>query len=462
MIEINAPLVTVYVTNYNYGHYIEIAIESVLSQSMRDFELIIIDDGSTDDSVDIITRYEGRPNVRIIFQKNKGLNRTANIALHAARGKYIMRLDADDYLDPQALLVLTKVLEDDVSLGLVFPDYYYVDVQGNVIGQERRHNFDAEVSLLDQPAHGACTMIRKQCLQSIGGYSEDFKCQDGYDLWLRFIEKWEVINVNLPLFYYRKHGENLTRNDELIITTRAEIKKAHARRTSKPSCPTLAVIPVRGRSVDPGCLALEKLGGKALVDWTVDAALEAEQIDGVVLTSPDTAVLEHGRERYEGKVTVLQRPLEMARENTGLGATLRFVREKLRTDFDPRALMVLSSETPFRGSMYLDKAIHTMRIFDVDSVIAILPEDDLFFRHEGGGLIPLGNSAREDCIRLEREYLYRKLPGLNLVSTDYFKSAGMEMGGRIGHVVYTRRAGFSVRNALDLSMAKVIIEQAGN
>lgn len=452
------PLVTVYITNHNYGRYVRQAVESVLAQSMQDFELLIIDDGSTDDSRAVISAYEGHPKVRIIFQENKGLNRTNNIALKASRGRYVMRLDADDFLDPQALLVLANKLEENPELGLVFPDYYYVDARGEVTGQERRHNFDAGVSLLDQPAHGACTMIRKRCLQGVGGYSEDFRCQDGYDLWLRFVEKWEVSNVNLPLFYYRRHGENLTSNNEMIIATRAEIKKAHARRTAKPPCPTLAVVPVRGRSVDPGCVALEPLGGKPLLDWTLDAALEAEQVEGVVLTSPDEAVLAHCRERYGDKVQTVKRPVELARETTGLDATLRHAAGNVTLDFDPSALLVLSTETPFRGAMYLDKAVHTMRIFGVDSVIAIIPEDDLFFRHEGDGLVLLGNHGRQDQIRFEREYLYRKLPGLNLVTMAYHREHGTEMGGRIGHVVYTRRAAFTVRSLLDLEMAEVLLE----
>ena len=90
------PRVTVYITNYNYARYVRQAIESVLAQTDQDFELLVIDDGSTDDSRETISEYQGHPKIRIIFQENKGLNRTNNIALKAARGRYIMRLDADD------------------------------------------------------------------------------------------------------------------------------------------------------------------------------------------------------------------------------------------------------------------------------------------------------------------------------------------------------------------------------
>ena len=98
-----APLVTVYITNFNYGSYIKDAIESVLNQSFKDIELIIIDDGSSDNSKEIIERYMQLNYVRVIFQKNKGLNITNNIAMRLARGKYLVRLDADDYFRKDAI-----------------------------------------------------------------------------------------------------------------------------------------------------------------------------------------------------------------------------------------------------------------------------------------------------------------------------------------------------------------------
>ncbi len=101
---------------------------------------------------EIIEKYREVENVEIINQKNKGLNATNNVALKRARDKYIMRLDADDYLELSAVAIMAAILETDPELGLVFPDYYYVDADGNITGQERRHHFDDEVSLYDAPA----------------------------------------------------------------------------------------------------------------------------------------------------------------------------------------------------------------------------------------------------------------------------------------------------------------------
>jgi glycosyltransferase involved in cell wall biosynthesis len=206
----NNPLITVYITNYNYGNFIKKAIKSVLNQSFKDFELIIIDDGSKDKSIKIIKEFENKKNIKIVIQKNKGLIVSNNLALRLSRAKYIMRLDSDDWLDPYALEIMSNVLERNKKISLVFPDYYEVNKNGKILKQIIRHDFN-KVKLLDQPAHGACTMIRKENLIDIGGYDEEFSCQDGYYLWLKFIKKYMVKNINLPLFYYRQHEKNLTK-----------------------------------------------------------------------------------------------------------------------------------------------------------------------------------------------------------------------------------------------------------
>ena len=251
------PLVTVYITNYNYGKYINKAIRSVIDQSLREFELIIIDDGSTDGSSMIINKYKNHKKIKIIYQKNKGLTVSNNLALRLSRGKYFIRLDADDWLEPSALKIMSDYLEKNNKFGLVFPDYYEVDEKGNILNLVRRHNFK-NVKLLDKPAHGACTMIRKECLINIGGYNEKFDRQDGYYIWIEFIQRFKVMNINLPLFYYRQHNFSLTKNEEKLIKTRSEIIKIKNLK-NKLNKKALAILPVRGKIIDPDNLFLKKL-----------------------------------------------------------------------------------------------------------------------------------------------------------------------------------------------------------
>ena len=186
---IKDPVVSVYIVNHNYGRFLNKRLIVFLKQTFKDFEIIFIDNGSEDDSKEKLEKYYfSNKKIKIILQKNIGLNAANNIALKFARGKYIMRLDADDYLDKNALEIMYLTFGEK-NLGLVFPDYFTVDENNNILNLIRRHDF-TEVTLLDQPAHGACTMIRRDYLQTIGGYDESYHCQDGWDLWVKLIKLW--------------------------------------------------------------------------------------------------------------------------------------------------------------------------------------------------------------------------------------------------------------------------------
>ena len=169
-----------------------------------------------------------------------------------------MRLDADDWLDSHAIEILSNTLEKNKRIGMVFPDYYEVNSNGKITKLVRRHNFK-KVKLYDQPAHGACTMIKKEFLKKIGGYNEKINCQDGYDLWVRFIEKYKVTNINLPLFYYRKHSSSLTRNEDKILKTRSKITNEIIKNKKIILKKAIAIIPVRGLKINPKSYVLKKL-----------------------------------------------------------------------------------------------------------------------------------------------------------------------------------------------------------
>ena len=121
------PVISVYITNKNYGRYLENAIKSVINQTYKKKELIVIDDASTDKSKKIIKKYEAKKLCRAIYnRKTKGLIRSSNIAIKASKGKFVIRLDADDYLDPNALSVLYNSIEKDSNIALVYSDYYLI------------------------------------------------------------------------------------------------------------------------------------------------------------------------------------------------------------------------------------------------------------------------------------------------------------------------------------------------
>ncbi len=456
---IKAPLVTIYITNYNYGSYIKEAIESVLNQSFKDIELIIIDDGSTDNSRMIIESYSHLSNTRIIFQKNKGLNVTNNIAMRLAHGKYLVRLDADDYFSEDAIEKMSNKLESDPDLGLVFPDYYLIDTLGDVIAKEQRHAFDKDVSLLDQPAHGACTMIRRLFLEKLGGYNESFSCQDGYDLWIRFTAKYKVANINEPLFNYRQHNSNLTKNEERILTTRAEIKESFVTKEKIKTPKTLGILPIRGEKVNRYSLAFEEFGDDYLIDLKIKAALNANHIDRLIVTSPDTNIKDHISKNYSSdKLIFIERPRNLARINKDLKETIEFILKDTQLnnyDFDSFLLMFL--EYPFVTSNILDDAIQTMAIFDLDSLISVRQDNSLFYNHDGKGMKAIND--QDKFTRIEREAIYKFTAGLMLTKIDLFNTKNTFIGQRAGHIEVNQQAAMVLYTDFDVKMAKLIAEQ---
>ncbi len=450
------PAVTVYVTNHNYGRFLEQAVESVLRQSLQDFELLIIDDGSTDDSHEVIARYSSHPKISTVLQQNKGLNVTNNIALRAARGRYIMRLDADDYLDEHALEILARVLDRDPEAGLVFPDFVTVDPEGRPLEVVRRHDFDA-VELFDQPAHGACTLVRRDFLLRLGGYDESFRCQDGWDLWVRVLQEHKVRNVNLPLFYYRQHGENLTRNEERLLSTRGKILEKQARRGGTAE-QAVAIIPVRGPSMDTRSKALVELGGRPLMDWTIQAAVDAARVDEVLVTTPDDAVLAHVRAAFP-EVRAIRRHRSLARLNTHLEDTINDGLAFLDAEGVPSdRLVVLTIESPFRGGSHIDAALDALDIFGSDTVIGVRPETDAMFQHNGHGLLPV---RRGTVLRLEAEEIFRRVGHFVTLRREHLVKTRTLLGGKMGHVVLDQRAAFALGSELDWQVASFLAGLAG-
>ena len=106
---------------------------------------------------------EKKKNVRIFYRKSKGLLKNINFAIKASRGKFIFRLDADDYLDPNALMILYKKIRENKEIAMVYSDYYLIDSKGNFLNLNMNVSLEKHSTLKDNPAHGSFTLIRKIC-----------------------------------------------------------------------------------------------------------------------------------------------------------------------------------------------------------------------------------------------------------------------------------------------------------
>lgn len=451
---ISQKLVTVYITNYNYATYIRQSIDSVLNQTLQNFELLIIDDGSTDNSKEIIETYRNHSQVTIIYQQNRGLNVTNNIAMRASRGKYIMRLDADDFLDPHALMILSDALEKDQELGMVFPDYFLVDEHGNVLNVERRNSFKDSVSLMDMPAHGACTMIRKAYLENVGGYDEEFMCQDGYELWIKFSTRYKVLNIPTPLFYYRQHGKNLTSNEQRILTTRSRIKEKYLEKDAIKKPAAVAILPVRETLVNAGNLALKSIGAKSVLQHKIDELIQAKNLSLIVVSSPSKEVEEFVVRLYGNnpKIKFHKRDESLARLNIGLVETIENVLHFHPVEsLSPEVIITASIEFPFVTASEYDDAVNTLILFNTDSLITVRADNNVFYQHHGSGMEAI--LGMDKFSKLEREILYRYAGGVIVTRTSAFRDTKSLITGVVGHTMVSQKSAHRIQTAFDLQVA---------
>lgn len=457
---IKTPKVSVYIPVFNYARYIEKAIQSVLNQTFKDWELIVINDGSTDGTEEILKKYESNDKVTVVNQENKGLTRSCNIALRLANGEYVMRLDGDDYLDENALLVMVNHMEQNLDVGLVYPDYYLVDEDGEIISIERRDKVVSEVELLDMPAHGACTMFKKNLLLELGGYDEEITCQDGYDIWIRFIDNYKVNNINLPLFYYRQHKDSLTKNDRKILDTRQKIKRKYAelkrKRLNASQIKRVAIIPARSHSDVMPKLALQECAGRPLINYTIDEAIKSDSFHCLVVISEDKEILKYTEENYKSVMTI-ERPMEYARRNTGLEKTVQLVIDTLREREGEKYEegMLLSIEAPLKKSEHIMKAIDTLHIFETDSIISLCETISPYYVRNKNSLGRIGNTEK---FRLERKTIYRGNGALYLFKTQNL-SKGSIFGEKIGHIIMLREDSININSPFDYQIAELLLSQ---
>jgi len=380
--------VTVYIPSHNYGKYLGNAIESVLRQTITDWELIIIDDNSSDNTQEVMRLYEGHPSISIHRTDGIGLPAVCNFAIVKAKGEYVIRLDGDDVFDENILLVLSHYLDSHPEAALVFPDYYLMDEYGQIYAQERRERVYSENHMLDMPPNGACTLIRKSVMTEVNGYREDLGSQDGLDLWTKLIKNKKCFNVNLPLFYYRRHGENLTKDVQRILAARRQIKRDVIDQTLLSHRPIIGVIPIRKNYDFVPNLWSQKLNGRSLLSRDIEVCLSSTLLDYVVVACDDPEVEHIIAEYQEPRLKFFLREPQSTTRTASVAKTL----EKIAEVYDPesRGITVLRYiQTPFVSKDTLEEAITTLALNEADSSSGVEAINAQVFRRGKFGLEPI-------------------------------------------------------------------------
>lgn len=211
-------LVSVIITAHNYGRYLERAIRSAMNQSLakESYEIIVVDDASTDETPQVLDNYNSE--IRVVrLDENVGLAEARNIGIRKAKGQYVVFLDADDYFQSDILKVQSVFLTENNRLDAVAVDYYLVNEYGDHLEW---------VSAEERPI--ACgIMFRKDRLYDVGLYDTTFRAREDEDMRIRFLKQFNIYNIILPLYRYRRHGNNLTDNVDEMNKYKETLDRKH-------------------------------------------------------------------------------------------------------------------------------------------------------------------------------------------------------------------------------------------
>jgi glycosyltransferase involved in cell wall biosynthesis/Tfp pilus assembly protein PilF len=208
---VRPPLVSVVIPCYKQAHFLGEAVESVVAQTFRDWEIIIVNDGSPDDTTAVakalIARHPDRA-IRLVEKSNGGLPSARNAGFRAGRGEFLLPLDADDKIKPDFLARLVPILDSKPKVGFA---YTHIQHFGQVDTEFPLPDFDADTIVNKDNIACVCSLIRRSAWEKVGGYNEAMR--EGYedwDFWIGCVEKgFDGHCVHEPLFLYRKNGASM-------------------------------------------------------------------------------------------------------------------------------------------------------------------------------------------------------------------------------------------------------------
>lgn len=232
------PRVSVVIPVFNAKGYIGEALASIQEQTLRDFEVLLVDDGSTDGTLKEVETFSNSLDLTILRQANAGPAAARNAGIRQARGRHCAFLDADDLMLPERLAAQVELLEADPDLGLVHTDLMTFNENGII--HQTRWAFSEPCSgmvldrlVLDNFITTSTVMAPKEQLIEAGLFGEDRRISEDFDLWLRMAARWKVGFIDRPLVRYRRRMGSLS--DDKLATSRSALEVIEAFWRENPS-----------------------------------------------------------------------------------------------------------------------------------------------------------------------------------------------------------------------------------
>lgn len=224
--------VAVIIPAFNQGHFLGEAIQSVLTQTFEDFEALVIDDGSTDNTAQVALSFEDS-RFRYIYQKNQGLSAARNTGIRCSTAPLITFLDSDDLFLPEKLSLLISELERRPDAGLAAGQALPIDEKGQRVGKifDRKPPEDGAQLLLGNPLHVGSIMMRRDWQEKVGFFDEELRSYEDWDMWLRLaLAGNRIAWVPKPVSLYRFHRHQMTRlGDQMTTATFMVLDKLYKR-----------------------------------------------------------------------------------------------------------------------------------------------------------------------------------------------------------------------------------------
>ncbi len=224
------PLVSIIIPNYNHARYLRDAVQSVLEQSYRNFEIIVVDDGSTDDSRAIAAEFGEQ--IRYIWQENQGLSAARNTGIATASGEYIGLLDADDIYKPHFLDTLLSALRKDSQADGIICGYQFVDEHNRLLPQSECRVIPAQelhnVLLRDGNfLVPESILVHRRCYETAGPFDVDLSACEDWDMWLRITANHRIISCNEILTRHRVLAGSMSSDPTRMVDNRLRVLAKH-------------------------------------------------------------------------------------------------------------------------------------------------------------------------------------------------------------------------------------------
>lgn len=230
------PLVSVMISTFNYGQFLPASVGSVLSQTYKNWELIVVDDGSTDNTASVMASFSRTPRITYVPRPHEGHVKAKNLGISMAKGEFVALLDADDVWDKEKLKKQIALFKEP-AVGVVYCRLKFIGEDGQETGKEPDSKYLAPCRgrvtrrlYIDNFVPFSAAVVRKECFKKVGLLDESYTIGNDWDLWLRMSAHYDFDFVDEPLLLYRTgHGGQLSQKINLRHKCAEEIMRNFAK-----------------------------------------------------------------------------------------------------------------------------------------------------------------------------------------------------------------------------------------